>query len=137
MLNRRSLMGSATALALFMGIAAPAFADPDAALAKLQETVLSKGPSGEDPSPASSVVLSDEELAAFNDYSALADDQVQDIPEDVLALDRDMPNLTVKDGSMAFDEINFDDIIGPDPTKEEWEGQRRDLVLSEGEEYGR
>ena len=81
--------------------------------------------------------LSDEELAAFNDYSALADDQVQDIPEDVLALDRDMPNLTVKDGSMAFDEINFDDIIGPDPTKEEWEGQRRDLVLSEGEEYGR
>lgn len=81
--------------------------------------------------------LSDEELAAFNDYSALADDQVQDIPEDVLALDRDMPNLTVKDGSMAFDEIDFDDIIGPDPTKEEWEGQRRDLVLSEGEEYGR
>src|SRR3546814_6095587 len=81
--------------------------------------------------------LSDEELAAFNEYSALADDQVQDIPEDVLALDRDMPNLTVKDGSMAFDEINFDDIIGPDPTKEEWEGQRRDLVLSEGEEYGR
>jgi len=78
--------------------------------------------------------LSDEELAAFNDYSALADDQVQDIPEDV---DRDMPNLTVKDGSMAFDEIDFDDIIGPDPTKEEWEGQRRDLVLSEGEEYGR
>lgn len=38
---------------------------------------------------------------------------------------------------MAFDEIDFDDIIGPDPTKEEWEGQRRDLVLSEGEEYGR
>ena len=34
MLTRRSLMGSATALALFMGIAAPAFADPDAALAK-------------------------------------------------------------------------------------------------------
>ena len=62
MLTRRSLMGSATALALFMGIAAPAFADPDAALAKLQETVLSKGPSGEDPSPASDVVLSDEEL---------------------------------------------------------------------------
>ena len=63
MLTRRSLMGSATALALLMGIAAPAFADPDAALAKLQETVLSKGPSGEDPSPASDVVLSDEELA--------------------------------------------------------------------------
>src|SRR3546814_20580413 len=76
--------------------------------------------------------LSDEELAAFNDYSALADDQVQDIPEDVLALDRDMPNLTVKGGSMAFDEIDFDDIIGPDPTKEEWEGQRRDLRSAGG-----
>ena len=63
MLTRRSLMGSATALALLMGIAAPALAGPDEALAKLQETVLSKGPSGEDPSPASSVVLSDEELA--------------------------------------------------------------------------
>ena len=67
MLTRRSLMGSATALALFMGIAAPAFADPDAALAKLQETVLSKGPSGEDPSPASDVVLSDEDLAKIKE----------------------------------------------------------------------
>jgi len=72
MLTRRSLMGSATALALFMGIAAPAFADPDAALAKLQETVLSKGPSGEDPSPASDVVLSDEELAKIKEMGATA-----------------------------------------------------------------
>ena len=72
MLTRRSLMGSATALALFMGIAAPAFADPDAALAKLQETVLSKGPSGEDPSAASDVVLSDEELAKIKEMGATA-----------------------------------------------------------------
>lgn len=72
MLTRRSLMGSATALALFVGIAAPAFADPDAALAKLQETVLSKGPSGEDPSPASDVVLSDEELAKIKEMGATA-----------------------------------------------------------------
>ncbi|WP_136646458.1 substrate-binding domain-containing protein [Tabrizicola sp. YIM 78059] len=72
MLTRRSLMGSATALALLMGIAAPAFADPDAALAKLQETVLSKGPSGEDPSPASDVVLTDEELAQIRDMGATA-----------------------------------------------------------------
>ena len=72
MLTRRSLMGSATALALVMGIAMPAFADPDAALAKLQETVLSKGPSGEDPSPASDVVLSDEELAKIKGMGATA-----------------------------------------------------------------
>jgi len=81
--------------------------------------------------------LTDEELAAFNDFSALDDDQVQDIPDDVLALDRDAPNLTVKDGTGAFGLIDMDDILGPDPTKEEWEGQRRSLVLSEGEEYGR
>ena len=81
--------------------------------------------------------LTDEELAAFNDFSALDDDQVQDIPDDVLALDRDAPNLTVKDGTGAFGLIDMDDILGPDPTKEEWEGQRRRLVLSEGEEYGR
>jgi ribose transport system substrate-binding protein len=65
-------MGSATALALVMGAALPAFADPDAALAKLQETVLSKGPSGEDPSPASDVVLSDEELAKIKEMGATA-----------------------------------------------------------------
>lgn len=72
MLTRRSLIGSATALALLMGIAAPALAGPDEALAKLQETVLSKGPSGEDPSPASSVVLSDEELAKIKEMGATA-----------------------------------------------------------------
>lgn len=80
--------------------------------------------------------LTDEQMATFNNCEELADDQVQAIPDDVLALERDMPNLTVKDG-MAFDAIDFDDILGPDPTKEEWEGQRRDLIFSEGEEYGR
>ena len=61
MITRRILLCSA-AFAAVIGMSGPAFADPDSALAKLQETVLSKGPSGEDPSPASSVTLSDEEL---------------------------------------------------------------------------
>ena len=72
MLTRRTLMCSATAFALAMCAAVPAFADPDAALAKLQETVLSKGPSGEDPSPASDVVLTDEELAKIKEMGATA-----------------------------------------------------------------
>ncbi|MCT9000593.1 substrate-binding domain-containing protein [Chelativorans intermedius] len=50
----------------------PAFADPDAALAALQDTVLSKGPNGEDPAPASSISLSDEELAKIKDMKATA-----------------------------------------------------------------
>ena len=72
MLTRRNLMCSATALAFAFGIGAPAFAGPDDALALLQETVLSKGPSGEDPSPASSVTLSDAELATIRDMGATA-----------------------------------------------------------------
>jgi hypothetical protein len=59
-------------MALAAIFSAPAFADPDAALAKLQETVLSKGPSGEDPSPASSVVLTDDELAKIKSMGATA-----------------------------------------------------------------
>ena len=51
---------------------APAFADPDAALAELQKTVLSKGPNGENPAPASSITLSDEELAKIKDMKATA-----------------------------------------------------------------
>lgn len=47
-------------------------ADPDAALADLQNTVLSKGPNGEDPSPASSISLSDEEIAKIKDMKATA-----------------------------------------------------------------
>jgi len=72
MLTRRTLVYSAAAMALAAILSAPAFADPDAALAKLQETVLSKGPSGEDPSPASSVVLTDDELAKIKSMGATA-----------------------------------------------------------------
>lgn len=71
MITRRTLLCSAV-VAMAIGIAGPAFADPDAALAKLQDTVLSKGPSGEDPSPASSVSLSDDELARIKDMNATA-----------------------------------------------------------------
>lgn len=80
--------------------------------------------------------LSDEELASFNDCGNLALDQIQDLPVDVLALEREMPGLTVK-GGFAFDEIDFDDILGPDPSKEEADNRRRELVLSEGEDYAR
>ncbi|MET1756505.1 type IV secretory system conjugative DNA transfer family protein [Novosphingobium sp. RD2P27] len=80
--------------------------------------------------------LSDEALASFNDCDNLAPDQIQDLPVDVLALERDMPGLTVKSG-FAFDDIDFDDILGPDPSKEEADNRRRELVLSEGEDYGR
>jgi ribose transport system substrate-binding protein len=71
MITRRMLLCSA-ALAAVIGMTGPAFADPDSALAKLQETVLSKGPSGEDPSPASSVTLSDEEIAKIKGMNATA-----------------------------------------------------------------
>ena len=72
MMTKRALMGSAAAFALILGLNAQAFADPDAALAALQETVLSKGPNGEDPSAPSTVVLSDEELAKIKNMGATA-----------------------------------------------------------------
>ena len=72
MMTRRALMGSATAFALILGLNVPALADPDTALAALQETVLSKGPNGEDPSAPSTVVLSDEELAKIKEMGATA-----------------------------------------------------------------
>jgi len=50
----------------------PVFADSTKALMDLETTVLSKGPNGEDPSPASSLSLSDDELAAIKDMSATA-----------------------------------------------------------------
>lgn len=71
MINRRMLLCSAV-IAMAIGMTGPALADPDAALAKLQETVLSKGPSGEDPSPASAVTLTDEELAKIKGMNATA-----------------------------------------------------------------
>ena len=72
MMTRRALMGSAAAFALILGSNAQAFADPDTALAALQESVLSKGPNGEDPSAPSTVVLSDEELAKIKGMGATA-----------------------------------------------------------------
>ena len=71
MITRRSLLGGAAMLAL-MATMAPAFASPDDALAKLVKTVLSKGPNGEDPSPASEIVLTDEELAKIKAMNATA-----------------------------------------------------------------
>lgn len=71
MINRRMLLCSAV-IAMAIGMTGPALADPDAALAKLQETVLSKGPSGEDPSPASAVTLTDEEIAKIKGMNATA-----------------------------------------------------------------
>ncbi|WP_144620100.1 substrate-binding domain-containing protein [uncultured Agrobacterium sp.] len=72
MITRRILLCSA-AIAAVLSIAAPTFAaDPDTALAKLQESVLSKGPSGEDPSPASGVSLTAEELAKVKAMGATA-----------------------------------------------------------------
>jgi ribose transport system substrate-binding protein len=65
--------GSLAAALLVTSLGAgPTFADPDAALAELQKSVLSKGPNGEDPAPASSVSLSDEELGKIKDMNATA-----------------------------------------------------------------
>ncbi|WMS43774.1 substrate-binding domain-containing protein [Acuticoccus sp. MNP-M23] len=65
--------GAIAAAFLAGGLASmPAHADPDAALAALQSTVLSKGPSGEEPSPASDLVLSDDEIAKIKAMNATA-----------------------------------------------------------------
>ena len=64
---------AAAVVATSLGAVAPALAiDPDAALADLQNTVLSKGPNGEDPSPASSISLNDEEIAKIKAMKATA-----------------------------------------------------------------
>ena len=46
--------------------------DPAKALASLREKVLSKGPNGEEPSPASSVSLTAEEIAKVQQLKAKA-----------------------------------------------------------------
>jgi ribose transport system substrate-binding protein len=69
MITRRSLLGGAALLAL-MTVAA--HATPDDALAKLVQTVLSKGPNGEDPSPASDIALTEEELTKIKEMNATA-----------------------------------------------------------------
>lgn len=71
MFTRRNLLGTVAALAVAL-TAAPGVADPAAALAALQETVLSKGPNGEDPASAASVTLTDAELQEIKDMGATA-----------------------------------------------------------------
>ena len=71
MINKRILLGTAAAFAVGM-VAAPTTADPASALAALEATVLSKGPNGEDPAAASSVELSDDEMAAIRKMGATA-----------------------------------------------------------------
>lgn len=46
--------------------------DPDAALSALADTVLSTGPNGEEPTPASEVTLTDDELAEIASMNATA-----------------------------------------------------------------
>ncbi len=70
MLNRHTLMGSVAALSIL--IAGPALSNPAEALAALQDTVLSLGPNGEEPAAASSVVLSEDELAQIREMGATA-----------------------------------------------------------------
>jgi ribose transport system substrate-binding protein len=62
---RNSLLAASAVMALCASFsAAPAMAgDPDAALAALKTQVLSQGPNGEKPTAASTVTLSDDELA--------------------------------------------------------------------------
>ena len=71
MITRRNILGSAVALALAIS-AAPVVADPSAALAALQETVLSKGPNGEEPSPAADLNLSAAEIDQIKAMNATA-----------------------------------------------------------------
>jgi ribose transport system substrate-binding protein len=71
MLTRRKLLGSIAAFAMVF-TALPAMADPDAALAALQDNVLSKGPNGEDPSPASALSLSAAEIDQIKAMNATA-----------------------------------------------------------------
>lgn len=69
----KTFRSAAAAALLASGVlTAPAFADPDAALAALQSEVLSKGPSGEEPTPAADLALSDEELAQIKEMNATA-----------------------------------------------------------------
>ncbi|MDA0892765.1 MAG: substrate-binding domain-containing protein, partial [Proteobacteria bacterium] len=71
MFTRRILMGSVAAFAMALNTM-PATADPAEALATLQETVLSKGPNGENPSPATDLSLNGAEIAKIKAMNATA-----------------------------------------------------------------
>ncbi len=62
----------AAGLILGLGVGAAQAADPDAELAALAGKVLSTGPNGETPSPASVVTLSDDEIAKVKAMHATA-----------------------------------------------------------------
>jgi len=74
MLKRRTLLLACTTLALFGGLSmSNAYAtDPDTALAALKTQVYSLGPNGEKPTAASSVTLTDDELAKIKAMHAKA-----------------------------------------------------------------
>jgi ribose transport system substrate-binding protein len=73
-MNAHTLLRAAAAvvLGLSAGVAGAQEADPTAALAELETIVLSKGPNGETPEPASSISLTDEELAKIKEMGATA-----------------------------------------------------------------
>ena len=71
MIMKRDILGIAAALGLAVSTA-PAVADPSAALAALQETVLSKGPSGKNPSPAADHLLCQTEIDQIKAMNATA-----------------------------------------------------------------
>lgn len=73
MVNTKSLIAGVSALTLLStGLAAPVLADPDAALAELEQQVWSLGPNGEEATPASELSLSDEEMEAIREMDATA-----------------------------------------------------------------
>ncbi len=71
-ISRYATLAAAASLALGLASQAAKAADPDAELAALNGKVLSKGPNGESPQPASVVTLSDEELAKVKGMHAKA-----------------------------------------------------------------
>jgi ribose transport system substrate-binding protein len=72
MRRMRLLITTVLGLGLAAAAASAQAADPKAALAELQNSVLSVGPSGEKPQPASAVTLTDEELAKIKAMKAKA-----------------------------------------------------------------
>jgi ribose transport system substrate-binding protein len=71
---KQNLLAASAALALCVALSTGSAraGDPDAALAALKSTVLSLGPNGEKPTAASTVVLTDDELAKVKAMHATA-----------------------------------------------------------------
>jgi ribose transport system substrate-binding protein len=63
-MTKAKLLSASATLALICAVGGPAYAtDPDAELAKMKTEVYSAGPNGEKPTAASSITLTDDELA--------------------------------------------------------------------------